>query len=142
VVRLFARDKANKENAVQSLMLKVVNANCPQLRGLMEGPRRETRVNLCLVVMVIPVEKGKPLVDDRFTAVTKEFTTRGVSLVLQECNAPDEMILGLRWERSMRFMLAETRHLSPMGGGFWQLGLRLKEVLHTDDYPGLADLQL
>jgi len=138
-VALFAK---NKEHGVQSLMLNLVNNNCPELKGLAEGPRLERRVNLTVVVLVIPVEKGKALVDQRFAAVTKEFTSRGVSLVLHECRAADEVIVGFRWERSMRFVLAQARHLNPMGGGFWQLGLRLKEVVQPDDYPELDGVRI
>jgi hypothetical protein len=139
VVRLFAKDKGRE---VQTFMLKLVNENCPQLRGLMEGPRLESRVNLTVVVAVIPVEKGKPVLDQRFNAITKEFSTRGVALVLHECRAADELILGFRWERSMKFVLGQAQHLSPLGGGFWQLGLRLKEMVVPDDCPGLLDIRL
>jgi len=138
-VPLFAK---NREHEVQSFMLNLVNNNCPGLTGLAEGPRLERRVNLTVVVIVIPLEKGKAQVDERFAAVTKEFTSRGVALVLADCRAADQVILGFRWERSMKFVLAQARHLSPMGGGFWQLGLRLKEVVHPDDYPELEDLRI
>ncbi len=136
---LFAK---NREHEVQSFMLNLVNNNCPELKGMMEGPRLERRVNLSVVVMVIPVEKGKLVLADRFAAVTKEFTTLGVALVLNDCRAVDRAILGFRWEGSMKFVLAQARHLSPMGGGFWQLGMRLKEIVHPDDYPELNTVRI
>jgi len=138
-VPLFTK---NREHEVQSFMLKLVNNNCAGLTGLAEGPRLERRVNLTVVVLVVPIENGRLQIDDRFAAVTKEFTSRGVALVLAECRAADRVILGFRWERSMQFVLAQARHLSPMGGGFWQLGLRLKEMVRPDDYPGLEDLRI
>ncbi len=138
-VSLFTK---NREHEVQSLMLNLVNNNCPGLKGLAEGPRLERRVNLTVVVLVIPFENGKAIVGERFAAVTKEFTSRGVSLVLHECHAADNVILGFRWERSMKFILAQARHLNPMGGGFWQLGLRLKEVVHPDVYPELENVRI
>jgi hypothetical protein len=140
-VRFFTKTR-DKSNEVQSFMLKMVNNNCPDVQGLMDGPRLESRVNLSVVVAVIPVEDGRPLVDKRFNAVTKELTTRGLSVVLSECRAADDVIVGFHWERSMKFLLAQARHLSPMGGGFWQLGLRLKEVVHPDDFPELADIRI
>ena len=54
----------------------------------------------------------------------------------------DEVIVGFRWERTMKFVLAQARHLNPMGGGFWQLGLRLKEVVDPEDYPELEGVRL
>jgi len=139
VLGLFAR---NREHEVQSFMLNLVNNNCPELKGMTEGPRLESRVNLTVVVMVIPIEKGKLVLADRFAAVTKEFTTLGVALVLNDCRAVDRVILGFHWEGSMKFVLAQARHLSPMGAGFWQLGLRLKEVVHPDDYPELETVRI
>jgi hypothetical protein len=139
VLGLFAK---NREHEVQSFMLNLVNNNCPELRGMMEGPRLESRVNLSVVVVVIPIEKGKLVLADRFAAVTKEFTTLGVALVLNDCRALDRAILGFHWEGSMKFILAEARHLSPMGAGFWQLGLRLKEVVHPDEYPELDTVRI
>jgi hypothetical protein len=139
VVRLFAK---NREHEVQSLMLNMVNNNCPELRAMSDGPRLESRVNLSIVVVVIPIEKERLVLADRFTAVTKEFTTLGVALALHECRAVDEAILGFRCEGVMKFVRAQARHLSPMGGGFWQLGFRLKEVAHTDEYPELESVLL
>ncbi len=138
-MRLFAK---NGEHEVQSFMLNLVNNNCPELKGMRDGPRLESRVNSTVVVLVIPIEKGRLVLADRFTAVTKEFTTLGVALALHECRAVDEAILGFRWEGAMKFVLAEARHLSPMGGGFWQLGFRLKEVVQPDAYPELAGVLL
>ena len=65
-----------------------------------------------------------------------------VALALDECRAVDEAILGFRWEGSMKFVLAQARHLSPMGAGFWQLGFRLKEVVRPGDYPELETLRI
>jgi len=139
VVSLFAK---NREHEVQSFMLNLVNNSCPELKALTEGPRLESRVNLTVVVVVVPIEKGKLVLSDRFAAVTKEFTTRGVALVLNECRALDQAILGFRWGQSMKFVLAQARHLSPMGAGFWQLGMRLKEIVHPDDYAELDTVRI
>jgi len=132
----------NREHEVQSFILKFVNNNCPELKAMDEGPRLEARANLTAVVLVIPLEKKTLLLDERFAAVTKEFNTRGVALVLHECRAPDHAILGFRYEGSMRWILAQSKHLSPMGGGFWQLGMRLKQMVLPDDYPELESVYL
>ena len=136
---LFTRDK---KRAVQSFILNVVNNNCPELAGLMEGPRLENRVNLTVAVLVVPVEDGRQLVDKAFTAVTKEFSTAGLALVLDGPKALDEVILGFRWEREMTFIRATARHLNPIGGGFFQLGLQMNEVVHPSDSPDLESLYL
>lgn len=136
---LFSR---NKKRAVQSLVLKLVNNNSPELAALIEGPRLEDRVNLTVVALVVPVEGGKPLAKRAFTAVTKEFSTAGVALVLEGPKPLDEVILGFRWECEMTFVRATARHLNPIGGGFYQLGFQMTELVHPGDYPDLKGLSL
>jgi hypothetical protein len=129
-VGIFAR---NKEMAVQSFVLKLVNNNCSELDSLMDGPRSEARVNLVMVVYVVPLQQNQPMLEQAFTTVTKEFSTTGVALVLDEPRGLDEVLLGFRWDGQMTWLRAKAKHLSPMGGGFHQLGFRMTEVIHSSD---------
>lgn len=131
-----------REHEVQSFMLKLVNNNCPELKALEEGPRLETRVNMTLVVLVIPIVRKRPKIEQMFAAVTKEFTTLGLSLVLNEPRAVDEVVVGFRWEGEMKFIRATAKHLSPMGAGFYQVGLQLNQMLHPSDWPELEGITL
>ena len=129
-----------KEQEVQRFMLKVVNNNCSELEALIEGPRLDGRVRLCIVVLVIPVEKGKPVIHRTFAAVTKEFSSTGISLVVDGPRAPEESIIGFRWEGTMCFVRAEARHLNPMGAAFYQLGLQLIRMVEPGEHPELESL--
>ncbi len=42
------------------LVLKLVNNHCPDVDALRDGPRLEGRVNLTLVVLVVPIDKEAP----------------------------------------------------------------------------------
>ena len=53
---LFAR---KKESAVQAFVVSLLNQNCHALQERLDGPRLEGRVNLTMVVMVVPVEEKK-----------------------------------------------------------------------------------
>ncbi len=134
---LFAKKKGL---GVPSLVLKMVNNNCPELRALMEGPRNDSRVNLVVVVMVIPLKKGRLFVESTFTTITKEFSNTGVAIILDRPRALDQVVLGFRFEGEMRFVLAEARHLTPMGGGFSQLGFQMLDLVSIHDYPGLKSM--
>ena len=136
---LFARDK---KRAVQSFILKVVNNNCPELAALIEGPRLENRVNLTVAVLVVPVEDNQPATEKVFTAVTKEFSTTGLALVLDGPRVLDEAIVGFRWEREMTFVRATAKHLNPIGGGFYQLGMQITDMVHPGKCPALESLCL
>ncbi|MBN2477410.1 MAG: hypothetical protein JXB62_22585 [Pirellulales bacterium] len=131
-----------REFGVQSFILKVVNNACPGLEALIEGPRSEGRVQLVLVVMVIPVENRQLCVDEAFTAITKEFSTKGLAIVLNQPVGLEEVILGFRSESGMTFVRAKAKHLNPMGGGFFQLGLQMTEIVSPGDYPQLQEMRL
>lgn len=133
---------AKKEHAVQSFMLSVINNSCAELRALDDGPRGESRVNLTVVALVIPLVKKRPVLEKMFPAVTKEFTSLGISLVVRDPQSMDEVIVALRWEDEMRFVRAQAKHLSAMGAGFYQLGLRLKEMIHPSDCPALRAVEI
>jgi hypothetical protein len=139
-MRLFQRK--DKSQAVQSLLLKIVNNNCSRLDELREGPRLEQRVRLSVVVLIVPLVEKQPDMAKAFAAVTKEFSTNGLAAVLQEPKGLDEVFVGFRCENELVWARAVAKHLSPMGGGFFQLGFRLAEVVHVSDYPELQALSL
>ena len=132
----------NKEMGVQSFILSVVNNNCPDLAALIDGPRLDRRVNLTVVVMVIPLEDNELQLDQTLTVVTKEFSTSGLAIVLDHPRGFDQVLLGFRWEGEMNFVRASARHLNPIGGGFYQLGFQMTEIVHVGDYPQLKSLIL
>jgi hypothetical protein len=129
--------RKNKDFGVQTFILKLVNNNCPELKALVEGPRVNSRVDLVMVVRVVPLENKRPQVRQAFTTVTKEFSNTGVAVVLDQPRGLDQAILGFRLEGDMTFIRAQGKHLDPMGGGVFQLGFRLLEVVSVSDYPEL-----
>lgn len=122
---------------VQNFVLKVVNNNCPELKGIFEGPRRDKRVNLTIPILVVPMENGQLQVGKAFNAVTQELSVNGVGIVLDGAMALDEVLLGFRMKTEITFVEAVAKHISPMGGGFFHLGLEMNEVIPTSKYPGL-----
>jgi hypothetical protein len=134
---LFCRDKSR---AVQSFLVKFLNNNCPELKALLEGPRNDHRVNLTVVVGVIPLEKKALQSDRAFTAVTKEFSGTGVGLVTSDPWKFEKAILCFYFENEFYYMLASVKHLTVLGGGFYQLGFQMTEMISPSDYPGLSEL--
>lgn len=136
---LFSRNKAV---GVQTFLLKLVNNHCPELTPLFDNRRDESRVPVCVVTLVVPLENGKPQPEGCFATVTKEFSTTGVSIVLDQPRGLDEVILAFRWEDQMTYLKGKARHLNPMGAGFYHLGIRLSTVVRVDEYPELEDLRI
>jgi hypothetical protein len=129
----------NKKLSVSSFLVKLINNNCADLLQLQEGPRVDSRVNLTVVVMVIPLENKKLDGDEAFHAVTKDFSSTSLSVMVDSPRSVDEAIIGFRFEGEMFYGRAKAIHLTPMGGGFYQLGFLLEEMVSPADYPGLAN---
>jgi hypothetical protein len=136
---LFAK---RKDLRVQTLILKLVNNNCPELRALLEGPRADSRVNLVVVALVVPLKDGRLQVHRAFAAVTKEFSGSGVGIVVDQPPGFDEAVLGFQFDGEMVYMRGRTKHFDPLGGGFHQLGFQLLEVVSPIDYPQLKPMCL
>lgn len=130
----------NKVSRVKSFVVKLVNNDCPELKAMVEGPRQDSRVNMTVVVMVIPLE-GKALqVGQALMAVTKEFSATGVAIVLDHPRGMDKAVLGFRFEGEMTYVYAKAKHLNPIGGGFYQLGFELEEIVAPGDYLELQSM--
>ena len=65
-----------------------------------------------------------------------------MGLVLDCARRVDEVILGFRWEGEMKFARAKAKHINPIGGGFYQLGLQMTDMVHPSDHPQLKSLYL
>jgi hypothetical protein len=138
-MRLFTK---NQDFQVKRFILKLVNNSCLGMQTSLDDRRHDSRVSLTTVVMVIPIEDGQLRLTEAFSAVTKEFCATGVAIVIDQPQTLDEVVLGFRFEGEMTFIRAEARHLNPMGGGFYQLGFQLLEVVSTGDYPGMETLSV
>ncbi|NQT36529.1 MAG: hypothetical protein HQ581_03515 [Planctomycetes bacterium] len=108
--------------------------------GLTGGPHVESRVNMTVVVLVIPLRDRKPVVEGVFAAVSQDFSPSSASLVLDEPRALEEMILGFCFQSGIHFVHAEVTHLNPMGAGFYHLGVNITQVLEPADYPELESI--
>jgi hypothetical protein len=139
MISLFSK---NKDFKIRGLILKLLNNNSPALRTKINEARIDTRVNLAVVVAVIPLKDGQVQLSDAFTTVTKDFSSAGLALVLDKPLGADQAILAFRVSGEMAFIRAEAKHLNPMGADFFQLGFRLVEVVSPADYPGLEDVSV
>jgi hypothetical protein len=121
---------------VKSLVIRLLASGCQ------EGHRVDSRIMRAVVGVVIPIADRRPQIGQAFTATTKDFSNTGVAMVIKQPHAPDQAILGFHLSGKMVFFRAEVRHTEPMGGGFYQHGFQLFEVVSLEDYPELESLSL
>jgi hypothetical protein len=131
---MFSFDTRKRLCEVQSFVRQLVDLTTPGLPPDGGEFRTEGRSNRALPVLVTPWEDGQPVVDESTYAITKDFSDRGLSVVLQQPFKSVQVVVGL-WLESPRFSLAEVRQNASLGGGFWQLGLELTQLLNVAEFP-------
>jgi hypothetical protein len=129
-----------KHLRVRNFIVKLINANCPELQGVVDDRRFDSRVNVAIVIAIIPLVDGRPQLARGTSAVTKDFSNTGVSVVLEHLMDLHQVILGFRFEGEITFIRAETKHRDPMGGGFFQIGFHLTEIVEPSEFPELASV--
>ena len=136
------RKKEQREIAVQRLLTKILNQHSRALDGFREGPREEVRADLVLVVIIVPSVDNAPDMSRAVTTVTREVSSSGMAIVLTDRLTANEIFLALDIEGEMTYLKAEVRHQSPLGGGLFQAGLRIEEVLPPGEHPDLRSLKI
>ncbi|MEA1951668.1 MAG: hypothetical protein U9N87_09795 [Planctomycetota bacterium] len=117
-----------------------MNNNCPSIKAMAEGPRVEQRVNLTIPVKLVPILDGQLAPRDTMTVVTKEFSSSGVSVVVDHPHVPKEGVIIIKTGYKATLLQAQLKHIDPIGAGFYQCGFQLLEVLAPSDWPALQEL--
>jgi hypothetical protein len=95
------------------------------------GPRHDARGPFCQAVWVIPCQgKDQPLFEQAFAAITKDIGPEGLAVVLTQPLDAKRVLIGLREEGRLDFLLCAVGHTTPLGLGFEQIGLHSLEVAH------------
>ena len=131
-----------KKMDVQRELVKLLNNHCAELDRLQDGPRDDGRINLTIAVRVVPWGHTRPNVELAFAATTRELSSRGLSIVVDQPITCETVALGWTWEGEMRFARGKVRHQDPIGAGFWNVGIKLVELVLTDDWPELRELKI
>jgi hypothetical protein len=132
-------DTRERLNEIRSLLRQLADLTSPNLPPLEGEFRSENRSNRALPALLAPWEEGGPVVDECTYALTKDLSDRGVALVLHQPFKAPQVVVGL-WLEFPRFALGDVRQNVPLGGGFWQLGVEIVDVLEPGHYPEVESL--
>jgi len=136
---MFSFDTRKRLGEVRGFLRQLVDLNSPNLPPLEGNSRLQTRSNRALPALLAPWEHAQPVVDESTYAFTKDVSDRGLSLVLGQPFKSFEVVVGL-WLDSPRFVLGEVRQNVPLGGGFWQIGVELTDLLDSVQHPQIQSL--
>jgi hypothetical protein len=117
-----------KQRDVRQLMSRHMNRDF--LRKFRYGQRQEPRGSFCRPVWVVPFEAAdeKPRFDEAFAAITKDICPEGISLICRDPIEIERMLVGLGEPDDMVFTVCAFSHCTPMGLGFYQIGIHPLEV--------------
>jgi hypothetical protein len=95
--------------------------------------RGATRQIFNEVVWALPCESADQAdFSQLFPAICRDLCTQGIGVFVNTPIVEPCMIIGLRDESEARFLLCTVKHCSPMGYGFYHIGLFPDEVVNLD----------
>jgi hypothetical protein len=95
--------------------------------------RGATRQVFNEVVWALPCESvDQADFSQLFPAICRDLCTQGIGVFVNTPVVEPCMIIGLRDESEARFLLCTVKHCSPMGYGFYHIGLFPDEVVNLD----------
>lgn len=122
-----------KRQEVRKALASRINHKCAdQLR---HASRATTRTPFCEVVWLIPDGDLEDGLAEMVPVVSKDMSTQGVALIHTEPVEGRRVIIGLEGQHGPSFIRATVEHSTPLGYGFYQIGLYPDEVLHVSPGP-------
>lgn len=102
------------------------------LKKFRYGKRRDARGSFCQVAWVIPCDPDcEPQFDAAFPAITKDISPEGLSLVHTQPVTAARIVIGLGDDALMSFVSCTLGHTTPMGAGFYQIGMDPQQVIRV-----------
>ena len=105
-----------------------------------KGNRVDSRSNRTLPLVLVPWIDETPRPDGAVTALTKNLSSHGLTVLYVDPVEAEEVVVGFCIESQPYFVLGNIRHRTPLGGGFFQLGIELTRILTATDEPALETL--
>ncbi len=95
--------------------------------------RSATRGTFTEVVWVVPCSSPANADYSRvFAAVSRDLSTEGIGIVHNTAITEPCVIIGLRDETNPRFIACTPKHCTPLGYGFYHIGLFADEVVQPE----------
>ena len=137
---MFSFATRTEQNDVQRLIRRIMDASAFSQIHTEGESRVESRSNGTMSIVLTPCEQGSALLDKSVFAITKDWSSRGLSVITKDRQNSDSVVLGFLIESRPYLLLGKVRTTIPIGGGFWQLGIELMELLRLESSPGLSEL--
>lgn len=134
---LFRR---KKQPDLFRMIRRFIDRSSPVLPPSSGESRWEDRSNRTIPVLLAPRDGESVCSDEATFAITKNLSDHGLALVLPHPFRAESVVIGFWHADAPYFVLGSVRQNVPLGGGFWQVGLELHQMLTMADHPDLMPL--
>ena len=138
---MFSLVSRKNQDKVKRFMFRFINHRSMAKIKVLEQGRHEERIDVNVGVWVAPMIKGRPEIDLAFRALTKNFNSTGVGLFVDhEIQHPDVLLRLVSDDQTM-FLRAEVIDSTPLGAGYYLVGLQVEDLVVPTDFKQLDQLE-
>ncbi len=121
-----------RRSEVARILSGRVNTHCAS--NLHPGARRASRSSYSEVVWLVRfTNRNRPDFDNALPVVSKDISPVGLSLVHTAPVDEERVIVGLRNGTGMVFVQCNIEHTTPLGCGYFQIGLNPDQLVSAPD---------
>lgn len=129
---MFFTKSDGEQNEAKRYLRRICDTTSPNMPQ--PGDERcDSRQNRTIPVLVTCWEKKGPVPSECITALTRDISDRGLSLTLPAPVRFDDIVIGFWLPKTHGpepwFFLGRVQQSTPIGGGFWGVGIEVKRVL-------------
>ena len=123
--------KKRRDDVQRFLNRRINRSFMPQVSG---SKRRHSRGEYCEVAWVLPYDEQEycPVFDEACVAVTRDISPEGLSILQTSPLNEVRAVIALEGDLEMHFILCRVMHSTPLGYGFFHIGLNPEEFLNVD----------
>ena len=141
---MFSYPNHKQFSELNGFVRRLTNLTSPNVPRSEGENRAEMRNNRTFAVLLVPCDGNDLAVHDTTTAVTKDLSEQGISLVLNQPFQPEVVVLGFWpvWDSNTidaqpTFVRGHVRQNAEIGGGFWQIGVQFEGKATEKEFPTL-----
>ena len=138
---MFCFSSRKPKLELQPFMLRLIN-RCGAGRAMAcEDNRLETRTNINLGVLMIPMCGECPELDAAFTVVTRDISSIGLAVMIDRPLSAEEVLIRLPGDSGMRLVRATVRNCQQLGCGWIVYNLNVAELLDEKKFPDILQFE-